>query len=569
MIQPFPHYQTRKIHCLDGLWNFAFLGDVATDDVHLESMEYRDRMAVPAAFDAMPAYAGMRGIAAYRTTIFTTPGTALRLHFEAVSMWCRVFVDGQPLRDHACGYTGFWCDAPASEKAEREVVVLVDNRFDFKRVPLHEMFFDFYQWGGIIRSVWCHEVPASYIDTVQVRVEDYRTGAITARIKIAGAIPQSVHLTSRLDTEGEQAHGEYSLEAGWAELPLQINNPHPWSQAAPDLHNLRITLSEDEVVTDDMIVRFGLRKVTTQGTDILLNGEKVKLLGYNRHESHPQFGPALPYAQLVADLQLLRDLGCNFVRGSHYPQDQRFLDLCDEMGFLVWEESLGWGQRERQLTDPDFIAAHTTQVEEMVAASINHPCVIMWGFLNEAGTDSEYARPIMAQTVRQLRELDASRLITYATMFGKTDLFLDLVDVISINIYPGWYGCENVDEPLGLVAPEIRSFCEYFDAHGFKEKPLLISEIGAEGLYGWHDVLNGFFTEAYQAELLRITCEEVVGNDRIAGVALWHFSDARTYTGGYALMRPRAFNNKGTLDEYRRPKLAYKAVRVVFTTYQR
>lgn len=561
MDKSFPRHQLRTVHCLDGLWQFAFLGARDAEELEINDVDWNDRMVVPAAFDAMPAYAGKRGLAAYRRTVSTSPGVALRLHFEAVSLWCRVLVDGEPVRDHACGFTGFWCEVAPSQQTEREIVVLVDNRFDFERVPLHEAFFDFYHWGGINRSAWCHEVPETFIETVQVRVENYQSGAITARLCIGGARPERLAVTTQMDAEAE-TQLEVSLQGEWLEIPLQIQTPRSWSLAAPHLHLLRVGIDGD-----DMTVRFGLREIKTEQGQIWLNGEKIKLLGYNRHESHPQFGPALPAAQLLADLQLLRDLGCNFVRGSHYPQDQRFLDWCDEMGFLVWEECLGWGQRERQLTNANFIAAHEIAVEEMVAASFNHPCVVFWGFLNEAGTDSEYARPIMERTVAQLRRLDASRLITYATMFGKTDLFLDLADVISINIYPGWYGCQDAEDPLALVVPEIRSFLEHFDAASFAEKPVLISEIGAEGLYGWHDALNGFFTEEYQAELLRLTCEEAVSNPRLAGVALWHFSDARTYTGGYALGRPRAFNNKGTLDEYRRPKLAYKAVRGVFTNH--
>jgi len=558
-MKPFPRHERRRVHCLDDLWDFRYLGNVDLEVIDLADISYDDHMAVPAAFDAMPAYAGKRGTAVYRKIVKVPAGSRSKLHFEAVSMWCRVFIDGEPLRDHACGYTGFWCDVPASEEADRELVVVVDNRFDFERVPLHEEFFDFYQWGGIIRSVWLHDVPECFIEAITVVVNDYIAGAITARIKLAGSVPAFVDLTSKLDGQPVQNHS-VQPDGKWITLELRVADPTPWSPQTPNLHTLTVTCQQD-----DMEVRFGLREVKTQGRDILLNGQKLKLLGYNRHESHPQFGPALPYAQLLADLQLLRDQGCTFIRGSHYPQDQRFLDLCDALGFLVWEENLGWGQREKQLTDERFKAAHLAALEEMVAASINHPSVIMWGFLNEAGTDEAYARTIMEQTVTRLRELDPSRLITYATMFPKSDLFYGLVDVISLNLYPGWYESEGVENPLTLITPYLRSCLDYLSEGAYKDKPVLISEIGAEALYGWHDPLDSFFTEDYQANYLRIVCEEVLNNERLAGVALWHFSDARTYSGGYALKRPRAFNNKGTLDEYRRPKLAYGVVREVFT----
>jgi beta-glucuronidase len=149
-------------------------------------------------------------------------------------------------------------------------------------------------------------------------------------------------------------------------------------------------------------------------------------------------------------------------------------------------------------------------------------------------------------------------------MHPKDDLYYDLVDIISHNLYPGWYGCEDVEDPLALIVPRIRECLASIDERGQAAKPYILSKIGAEALYGWRDSLNGFFTEEYQAKYLETVVREVEQNPRIAGVALWHFSDARTYSGGRALMRPRAFNNKGTLDEYRRPKQAYDAVKSVW-----
>jgi len=290
----------------------------------------------------------------------------------------------------------------------------------------------------------------------------------------------------------------------------------------------------------------------------------VKLLGYNRHESHPQFGPALPYSQLLADLQLLRDLGCNFIRGCHYPQDQRFLDLCDELGFLVWEETLGWQQKEKHFLSLNYKTSHRMMVDEMVKASFNHPSVILWGFLNEGDSHTLAAAPVYREASEQLRRLDPTRLITYASNHPKDDLCYDFADVISHNIYPGWYGDTEVEDRFSLILPAIRACLDHIDSHGQKSKPYILSEIGCEALYGWRDPMNGFFTEEFQAEYLRIVCEEVSRNPRINGLALWHFADARTYQGAYAMGRPRAFNNKGTLDEYRRPKKSYGVVKKIF-----
>jgi beta-glucuronidase len=133
----------------------------------------------------------------------------------------------------------------------------------------------------------------------------------------------------------------------------------------------------------------GIRQVQVEGRDILINGRPQRLLGFCRHEAHPQFGCALPDEILISDVQQLVDLGCNFVRGSHYPQDPRFLDLCDEVGLLVWNEAIGWQHTAEHLTDPHFVDAELLHIDEMVAMSANHPSVIMWGILNESESQKE------------------------------------------------------------------------------------------------------------------------------------------------------------------------------------
>lgn len=120
----------------------------------------------------------------------------------------------------------------------------------------------------------------------------------------------------------------------------------------------------------------------------------------------------------------------------------------------------------------------------LVKAGINHPCVIIWGFLNEAPTSEEYVRPFFEETVDTLRALDASRLISYASMFALTDTCYDLVDLVSLNLYPGWYGSEGEPNPLELIAPKFAECFAHLDAAGWSEKPVLISEIGAEAIYG-------------------------------------------------------------------------------------
>jgi beta-glucuronidase len=563
-------HQVRPVVSLNGLWDFAYLGQIDLESFSPGSVEFTDKMPVPSAFDALPALAGKRGAAVYRTRVGVTPGRPARIEFGAVSMWTRIFIDGKLQREHACGYAPFVVDLPPVDFPEREIVVLVDNRFDFARVPMHEEYFDFHQYGGILRDVSLHILPEAggFIDAIKVSpdAENYRQGQVEIAVNLGGVCPSTVSLSIQFDAGETQPCAAVAVAEDRAVFRCVVPQPRVWSPGDPQLHTVRVALCNPDGTRelDDLTVRFGLRRIEARDGKLWLNGERLQLRGYNRHEWHPNYGPCTPTLQMVADLQLLRDLGCNFVRGSHYPQDQRFLDLCDEFGVLVWEENLGWGQREKTFASEKFCRDHDIALRAMVRASGNHPSVIIWGFLNEAGTDEAYVRPLFEKTAATLRALDPTRLISYASMFALTDRNFDLVDLIGLNVYPGWYGCEDVEAPLGLISPFMRKCFAHLDAAGFAAKPVIIAEIGAEALYGWRDPHHDFFTEEYQAEYLRTASVEALENPRCSGIALWHFSDARTYGGGRSLKRPRAFNNKGTLDEYRRPKMAYAAVRAVF-----
>ena len=526
-------------------------------------------MPVPSAFDALPAFAGKRGAAIYRTRFQVPVESPAKIDFGAVSMWARVYVDGVAIGENACGYAPFSVSVPPSKQVDRELTVLVDNRFDFARAPMHEEYFDFYQYGGIIRDVTLHILPASgaFIQHLLVAPNaNYKEGGVDLTILLGGAGGKAASVSVQFDHHETVVFSAAAVESGQMKLSLKVPSPRLWSPGAPHLHTVRVTLLDKATGKDydDMIARFGLRRIEARDGALWLNGNKLKLRGYNRHEWHPNLGPCTPVLQMAADIQLLRDLGCNFVRGAHYHQDQRFLTLCDEYGLLVWEENLGWGQREKTFASAKFKADHAAALRSMILHSYNHPCIVIWGFLNEAGTDAGYVRPIFEESVRIIRSLDPDRVISYASMFALADRHYDLADLISLNIYPGWYNCTDHPRPLELIRPYIRQCLAYVDSLGFSAKPVIISEIGAEGLYGWHDSHHDFFTEEHQAAYLREACTEALANERCSGITLWQFSDVRTYGAGRSLWRPRTFNNKGTLDEYRRPKAAYQTVREIF-----
>ncbi len=564
MHRRFREHDLRVVTDLDGVWDFAFLGDVDPEAVDVTGISFRDRMAVPGCFDATPGYAGERGVAAYRRRIVFEDDTRYRLVLDSVHHWCRIFVDGEPVGEHAGGFTRFSIDLPEFRAGAAELVVLVDNRFDYDRSPLHLEYFDWYHYGGIAGGAELHRFGDHWIDGVQVTTEALAPPTIRLALSFgAEAPPGPTALTVALDDETILSETLALTESqGLVVRTVEVPDAELWSPQAPNLHMLHVRLGDDDLRT-----RIGIRQVTTRDRQILVNGEPVRLLGFNRHAFHPQFGHAVPDMVKVSDIQQLLDMGANFVRGSHYPQDPHFLDLCDEAGLLVWSEAIGWQHEAAHLTDQHFLNAQLAHIDEMVAGAFNHPSVIMWGILNESHSHNPACREAYATLLGRLRELDPSRPVTYASNHPFEDVCLDLVDIVSVNCYPGWYGSE-----IRHIPDEIDRILAHLAAGDQAHKPLIISEIGAGGIYGWRDWNGARWTESYQARLLEtvirhlfVSAAEGQGRDRAAGLAIWQFCDCRTSEAVRKILgRPRGFNNKGVVDEYRRPKQAYDVVKREF-----
>jgi beta-glucuronidase len=556
----YPHYSKRNWQSLDGIWNFRFLGEEATlASLDLSTVSFDDLLSVPGVFDVTPKYAGQRGLALYQRKVDAPAGRRMKLRFGGIGLWAQVFWDGQPVGTLDLPYSGTDIEFLSNTEGEHSLIVAIDNRFDFKRTPLFSQFYDFYAYGGFYRGVELHELPACSLERVRVSTHALSTGTVTLDIEVSGVVPTSLDFTVTFDRQKSAQFSRVVCERH-VRIDLAVPAFRCWSPESPNLHTVTVALKDDAITE-----RFGIRTVTVDGDRICVNGQPQKLLGYCRHEAHPEFGPVQPLPLLIEDLQFLKDLGCNFVRGSHYPQDPQFLDLCDQLGILVWEESLGWGNPVEHALDPAFCEAQMRQTRLMIQNSFNHPSVFLWGFLNEGPSAQPEASALYDRLIGLVRTEDPTRLVTYASFHRGGDLHYEKVDVVCMNAYPGWYAqdMEKV-RPVGEVVPFFDDFIRQLDERGLGQKPFIISEFGAGAIWGWRDRFRAHWSEEFQAEMLDTICRFVMARPRISGIALWHFADARTYTSAHALKRPRTINDKGTLDEYRRPKLAYDFVRRAF-----
>lgn len=549
----FATHQIRRAVPVPTLWNFAAFDTAASVPA---------RLPVPSAWELVPALHNYRGRARYTTRIRC--GGNIRLYFGGVSFRAKVLLDGTEIARHYGAFTAFETVVRHLSDGEHALTVEVDNRFGADSA-LHVPN-DYYSYGGITRPVVIEQLPDVFVERVGIttkRATDGWTADISATVRNLADDDASadVALTLAGQTFTQTAH----IPADSTAI-IRIPDAHyadvtAWSPDTPALYALRAEIREGNQVLDDLIDRVGFREISVSGTDILLNGEKLRLMGFNRHEEYGAFGCAVPLQAMAQDILMMKDMGCNCVRTCHYPNDPRFLDLCDEMGLLVWEEAHARGLSEEQMRNPNFMPQTRQCVREMVAQHRNQPSIFIWGCLNECADNCDYGAECYRETYALLHDLDASRPMTAALLERPGSLVYGDSDVVSVNIYPQWYHNMPVAESLAQKIKEIRE-------HGGAGKPVIISEIGAGGIYGYHDPLGeAKWSEERQCTILRDQVEAVMANPACSGVFLWQFADCRV-AEEWAMHRPKTHNNKGVVDEYRRPKMSYAAVKELFTKHR-
>ena len=548
----FSEHEVRAVKSLDGFWKLT-----AHDEKNTCATA-----GVPGVWERIPALARFRGIADYERTVQVEKDGNLLLRFGGVSHTAHVFWDGEEVGSHYNAFTAFDILLKDVKRGGHALRVQVDDRYT-EASCLHVPN-DYMTYGGINRPVEMHEVGDAYIERMAFHAVENASGGYTAYVRVCVRAVNSVeHAAVSVEAAGGSAAAELSRmgagETAECMLSFDVANVQRWDVREGNLYFLKAALCLDGKVADDLVDRVGFRTVKVSGQDILLNGRKVRIKGFNRHEDHGQFGCSLPVEAMLDDVQMILDMGANSVRTCHYPNDPRFLDLCDQFGILVWEEN-----HARALPEPVFHSALFAEQcrvcnEEMIAQHVNHPAIYVWGLLNECESETEFGRGVYAAQIAQLRALDPTRPISFASCRFFKDICLDLVDIASFNIYPGWYS----DESTGDLTDRL---FRWMDEHGAAGKPILITEIGAGAIYGYHDPMGMTkWSEERQSEIIREQLEAMHRSTRASGAYIWQFADVKV-SEEWAVHRPKAVNNKGIVDMYRRPKMSYAAVKEIYTS---
>lgn len=551
MIRTFCTHEIRKVRELSGsLWEFSpCTGDLA-------GRKYRT--AVPCCWESMPDFSSYRGVGVFSREIETEG--AFRLVFKGVSHTARVCLDGREIGSHYNAYTPFAVAVTDVMAGRHLLEVYADNTFG-EASALH-IPNDYMSYGGISRGVLLEELTDTYIEyihAVPVMEKDGWKALVSVKVKNWSAAGKACRLY--LDLAGIASEAmELTLEAGGektVDFQLSAAEAEAWEIKNPKLYTVRATLSDENGAFDDQIDRMGFREIRTEGKDILLNGKKLCIRGFCRHEDHPMFGCALPYAAIQQDLETAMDLGANAIRTAHYPNDELFLDLCDEQGILVWEENHARGLTLEHMQNPNFERQAETCIEEMITAHINHPSVIIWGILNECASDTEYGYECYKKQYDLIKHMDFSRPRSSASCKFKTDICFGLPEIVSYNLYPEWYH----ETPASEYVKDIYDWVQR-ESEG-SGKPFLVTEIGAGAIYGFRSHTLCKWSEEYQAKALEDQITAVLEQEGCSGIFIWQLCDVRVSDEWFA-SRPRTMNNKGIVDEYRRRKLAYDVVKRIY-----
>jgi beta-glucuronidase len=463
------------------------------------------------------------------------------LHFGAVSYTCDVYLNGHWLGGHEGGFTPFQFEITDSVRVNNEIIVRVNNQRKPENIPA--MNFDWWNYGGITREVSVIETPRTYIAGFSIGLSKGDSHPIAGWVQLAGDHPdQEIRLDIPELGIHQALHPDFSGKAAFS----VESQPLRWEPGRPKLYSVKIYAGGDSLQD-----RIGFRTIAVQGTEILLNGHALFLKGINIHEEIPRQRRRAWSAEDARDLLgRARDLGCNFVRLTHYPHSEYMVRLADQMGILLWEEIPLW--QGIQFSNPAILNKADTMLREMISRDRNRCSIIIWSLSNETSPSPARNRTLAAMA-DFVRNQDSSRLIASAindvraqsNQMTIDDSLCAVLDLVGVNEYLGWY------VPWPAPPSEMVWSNPY-------NKPLIMSEFGAEAQYGRHGSpdSNGYWVEERQARVLEDQISMFRHIPFLRGTCPWVMADFRSETRMQPVYQ-QGWNRKGLLSDQGQKKLGW------------
>lgn len=563
MERTFGKHIVRKCISLDGAWVFTTDPDkTGKEKGYQKDIPEAKTVFVPGVWNSELGLLEYEGVCWYQKDFYTEGGT-LRFVFGSVMSDAEIYLDGELIATHYGAFCEFDAIVSGVCSGKHRLCVRADNTIDEKSVP--QRMVDWYNYGGIARSVTVETL--SGICILSNRLEYTLDASLTSAdarlcLEVYNADSTSVNTSLTAEIDGITLFTDtLTLDGGekreiTGEI-VKIPDVRLWNIGAPELYTLKINTD-----TDDLYDRIGFRSICVKKGEVLLNGKPIEIRGVNRHDDHPDWGFAFPEGLMIRDVDIIKNLGCNAVR-SHYPNPHAFLDLLDENGIMFWSEIPIWGNgfSIEALADPVILARTMQMHRDMVKCYYNHPCITVWGLHNEIRSGSDEAYEMSKLFYTYLKQNGGDRIVTYASSRPMIDICFEFCDMICLNMYFGWYDGDKKSWDTFL-----EEFSERRDSLGMSDKPVIFSEFGYAALYGVHTFDNIKWSEEYQAQMLGYCLEAFHKHPMVRGFYIWQLCDMRT-SPELGLNRARGFNNKGLLNEYRKPKAAYFKVKELYEKF--
>lgn len=551
--------EPRDLLSLDGPWRFSPDPHADGERLGFCAPGFSDRLwretPVPSVFEAgCPDIDFYEGVCWYRRA-FSVPaswrGKRMILHFEAVNYRAKVWLNGVLLGEHRDGFLPFEFDVSETVlfDAGNNLAVSVDNAHHEGDVP--GMHTGWRGYGGILRGVWLNATGRLHVEGLRVVAEPCAGGGrVACRVLVRNARPAKAgcSLSVSISTQAGEVVGTLGpraleLAAGACnETTLEgvIANAHAWSPSSPALYHAVARIEEQGAVVDALDARFGFRRIEATPDGLALNGGRIFLTGFNRHEDSPRTAMASDSATVRRDLERMKDAGANFVRLCHYPHDPAELDLCDELGMLAFCEIplYFWNDvEEGRRTNSARVESARRQLECMIARDANHPAIIFWSVSNETHEDEPAVAEANSALIRKARALDPTRLCVHVSNHWTSHPHFDDDDVICVNGYPSidWPGHGmSADGAQGRAADFWRTNLAALRSK-YPSKPVLVTEFGYCSFAGTH---GHAFGEDMHAQVIEA---EFAGMDApyVCGAAIWCWADhpwpAGRFLGGLSI----------------------------------
>ncbi|KAI4487038.1 hypothetical protein M0802_012093 [Mischocyttarus mexicanus] len=583
--------ESREIKSLDGLWDFIASpdNDISkgyTEFWYIDSLSKAGeliKMPVPSSYNDITTSKELRdhvGAVWYERSFYVPlswQNQRVFLRFGSVHYLAQVWINNELVMAHEIGNLPFEEEITKYLLFDQKnrVTVAVDNTLLQTSVPqgkinkivtdngtkhFQSYTFDFFNYAGIHRSVLLYTTPQVYIEDIIVRTGVMGdTGIIKYTVQVGGLNQGEIPIcTATLYNKEEKLVIKETDNANLSGI-IKVPKAKLWWPRGMDpspgyLYTLEIVLSIQNSTSSDVYrLPIGIRTVSWTNTSLLINDKPVYLRGFGRHEDAIIRGRGFDLVTMIRDYELLQWVGANSYRTSHYPYSEEVLDMADRLGFMIIDEC---PSVDTENFSPILLQRHKTSLSELIRRDKNHPSVIMWSLANEPRTQLKGADVYFKQVADHTKALDPTRPVTiaFARSFQE-DKAGPYVDVISFNRYNSWYANPGrLDMIIDRVISEAKAW------HKKYNKPVLISEYGADTLSGEHELPTYIWSEEYQTEMFSNHFEafDRLRNDGFfIGEFIWNFADFRTAQNFYRV----GGNKKGIFTRDRQPKMAAFHVR--------